>query len=1775
MNTDDEEARAYARRLLLLGIAYEDMPASGSNVHLDRDTHITSLTFMSGFHFERGATHWKDASKAAIGVAAPILNGFKHLEAGGKRLHKRAAAMNGPLRLANVTLRWHTDLFCEVIPSAPDPKTKKRYCAGYRLHIIGHEQGGSAADDDNGNDDGDGGGEAGEPAARRGRANPALKALNEEARRRPLACALSKSFAEAAEMREIVQRARESYVRQNAKSGHAKAMMDANLRIRDAHAVEEYLFAEHDSMESYLYGAVQPYFRVPTSVGGAHPTHDPWNGFLDFYPGCSELRNAHDDIAATTRHKTLDLVDYFVHEESPIQPDKMFCLERSLAYFMRGGTYTAARECTQLDHYIPGAVGRGQPRQPPPQAQARRPKKGQKKKRPRIVSDHEDEDDGEDEDEEREEEGEEGEEEEEEDEDDSENAESSSADAEGEDDEAQEDVPEDDPMDVDLRRYLYESTGKAVYQAVARPTWAFPRLVTKINSLVSWPEIFSTVAPLPFPIGAEIPEAAFKPLTPDEARTGIVKSVISNAKPLILTQSLRACERLRRAEEGGAAAALPPADENSAAGASSLGRDDDNAPIPLEPRKRTLPEGMYGRATVRARDGTIYHQTVRNVEIMNIPDPTQNAGEVLDRYKTITGQNILDPLRESEELQQEGIERVPDRFLPVIQHHVQVVRLALSALARRFRQMKYEELYALTWDHHQEPSASDGFMPPRDFYPPRHTHNDSELTNLQRIRKTFEACKGEANFTASEERDVLASVEMFPEWLLEREEPLEQRQKFQMARAMMALRQTKQLEELARADAEAGLPMETRRLKRLLKEEQHAIEREEWACEAWQKFDEVYTTTQRMSPALLAIRDYTKNHVLPNAQRPSNRRNIIANVRPFAAVRQFYMDTYRSSELATKTNCPYTERVHTCAHHALRWKARRDEPALNYTMYGESGAGKSKALGTTHSLLPPGVVSDTTNATTNAQNVDQNADGEVILYQEMDSALLFSGSKKDDPGTAAKTNFAKARMTSFFTQIKYFHLNEETGKREARTSNSSQHVVTLGATNQELTKMDKNMRRRLLIDIFAESPNNSEGGNPGDQVRHQNEIGFEYRVTERASAEHRELYCGYGYMEAAIKMGVIEDVLMNNGAAFLDRCLKCASPVIGTAGNSKGNKAWVLEAARILTIQHATYRTLFSPMADLVYKTDPKIKRWSPQAFQYLGEPHLALSKDSVIHALTMLDFLYSSVTEDRLLATIALNLLHVDDPSRWNFRRLPEQREDYNYLMFTGASYMALNDTIRHSHEHVAKLRSEDIPMLLKKHIDKRETSLGFDVPERGADGKYVRMVRRVPGPENIREDRRVIIYEDDPRSTAQKRKPQQFCMSIEFIENLFGVDLAQMSSAKVRERIAHTPRCIPADVLRDKTNPAAALAFLNELLTCSDSRAPLVAGIRQALRMPHLECHPYEHAELAPPPKEIFRYGTFYLPEDVYVEFPETSERIRVPVDGTSMFIQGVRDTAAQHLMVENFAKPLATGRSSLYDRHPGEDQVEDARKLSEMSRGFMYDRYDCDYYSYDAVMRRSGHPGIPILHEFYIKALVHNRDRDRYKDEEAFKQQLFDAVPYLDPAAGVPLPFGFGPIAYTIDRYLALEVHKWPQAPHYPLTNALERLDDTVQRHHAKLTNNSNGAFDYMSARQGLDDRDLLVAYKRKRAVEEREVLMRAPTAAAGEGEGEEEEEERRPTKRARRASPARDDSFQQQEEEEVGEAIDAMDIDEPAATSLVRKYARAPLVTEEDEEDLFTE
>lgn len=1757
---EDEQARGWLRRViakeLLLG---DGVPPHGYS-EFDAQTRVYAVKLMQGVHFPAGAKYLGEMTAVAMSTVSTLANAFKHLEPRAKDVAgiSRMWKFNRD-EIGRAPVDFKVETLLVPVPSAADTNGK-RCCLGWMIFWIvrplkGFEEDGDAAADNN---QPAGGGRARANAApAQGKTRKFNTRLLEKARQAPLSVGLARSFAEARVMAAETTARRAAYIKEHRRRGEDLVVQQARVAVKTPESLPEYRFAAFRDIESFMQNAVQGFFRAPTGLERAVPTHDPGNAFLDFVPGDADAADARAAVASKYAGTPFDVADYFVDRDSGIHPDDIFCVPRALAYFNRGIGRAVEPRATQYAEYHPGVVGQqpGQHQHQPAPRQRRLPRldpasldedEAAERSEAHLHADADDDDDG---------------------------------DGGGDNDATNNgtrddldpvvgealanadaqlhielDADDDDGVDDDLRPWLEAASdharigGRPHFSLPARPAFPYPRLVYRVNEQATYSELLSTIMPLPHAIGAELPSEAFMGEDVGEQRDGRFQPMLPRPDPISITQALKQTVTLRMTEHF-----MTPS--TNALENALFARETEE----FSPLVRTLPSGLTAvHRTVR--NGVAVDETVAVQRIENAQNPIVTADVLLDqerereRADAAAAADSVPDAAEEQRLADEGALGVPPRLMIVYHQQRGVVRDALLRLSSQFRACAYKDIEE-AWLKSQDSMASDTHMPLVDFYPPRPPAEGENLSMLEIIRRQFEMHKGKLKLTPAQERSVYAYVDVTPQWMSERNEFLEHRPNKQLAHGLMMVRQEAEraalLLKAAAEGADAAADATILALNEL--DRKHASERHDFTLAAVRDYVSVWETTERISPAVKAVRDYYLTTVKPNRAKGVVKPAYIDG-RHYFQVRQFYLDSYRSGERVTKQNAAYMERAHTCGHHSMRWQPHRTDPALNYTVSGPSGAGKSFAIEIVTSMTPPGVVSDTTSETTNSYNVEQDFDGHIVLYQELDSRMLFTAPNKDDAGATDKINFTKARMTSFFTRVKYFRANEQTGKREAAECFSSQHIVTMGATNQDLTLMDKNMKRRLLIDNVAESAADSEGNQvseidkPGDGGSAKKSV----NISQQARSDHRELFCYYTMVESAYKMGVLPDVLTEGGRDFLHAVLRDAQATLGISTSGNGQRVWVLEVARILAMQEMCYKSLYSPEADQLHQHTP-IKRWSPEALCLFSEPHKFVGKEHVMHALTMFDILYTSRIEEHLLATIALKVLRLDSPARWRFRKTlatgddaaAGARDDYNYLSFKHNSLTGIGALIAECHNSVSRFRAEDVLMRLKAFEHQKRSTRGFDLAPAGA--------REGPALQRLTygafSEMPVLIIERDPTSDARK-PPWQCSFLIEFFESRFNFDVETDSPETIRARVERPNPRISADLFEsdDAASRLECLQRLRDLAVCADKHAPLVSSIRRTLNMPHLEESIYEHPTLLPVPPKVFSYMTFYPPEDTHLDFPD-GHSIRVALDGVGLQLQGVRTPGGRSIRRDNFAKPSPTARASLFGLPPGTPVPEDS---AEMSRGVIYNRFDPDFYMVNAVMERSGHPGIPFLHDLFLKACVHFRDKKRFPSEEAYLAQLYRAVPELDPAAGVPLPFAFAPIAYRIQQYLMEVVYKVPQHAHYPECNLYERLDDTVKRTDGQRDNNRNNAYQEMSNNTKIDQRRRVLDLKRRHRTDD-------------------DDDEERPAKRARRSPPLRRTPAPVPTDDAE---LDAMDIDRvppPAAARLIPAPTRGRSRDDNDDDD----
>jgi len=1108
-----------------------------------------------------------------------------------------------------------------------------------------------------------------------------------------------------------------------------------------------------------------------------------------------------------------------------------------------------------------------------------------------------------------------------------------------------------------------------------------------------------------------------------------------------------------------------------------------------------------------------------------------------------------------EELVLQSEDDIPAPLQAIKARQMDVVRQGFGRMASNWRRRDYAELDRL---RHGEPLgvfALDGLMTDREFRPTTHDirANRTIADQYSVVQETIAVVRKNEKLTAEEDRLIMSVVDILSPWQVERSDLLRERVKVQTEHTMMLIRQKNQMAAFKKKHPRLnehhprGGKME--RAMKAYRELQETHRKERWAHNLkWCRNMHVLVREMtNASPAYLAIQEFLVKQVDPKGHVPQVKK-VYINVRPYIITQQWQMDHMRTVEMVTKSNIPYADCAHRCAHQCMRYIVNRSHPALNITFAGRSGIGKSFCLLIPKKLMPEGVVRVSTYQTDKSWLVEQDFDGQVSVHEEFPSRLLFPTEGEKQTGANDVINLEKQRLTAFQTATSSFHKDEESGRRRSIETFSSQHIVTIAATNQFLAQMDDAIRRRLLLFYCMERSNIAEGAMAYDQVRHVTDPMVGNARGDLSRTQHRELFACFAEVEMGVRMGVIPELIQAPAVTFLNNVLTQVSLKRGTDISSNGHRNWIMEMARILCIQHACYFALFSPLASRLYEENV-LKRWSPEMFAYLILPNLVITKEAVIHALTMLDFLYCSRDEDRLLATIALKCCSLGETNVANRRFRMDTKAhgvsepDPNYISCPGASYLHIYREIARHHRHVGGIRAEDIRSLLVGLEKQLQPMKGLVFKPDPAHPDAI-----LKG--EVEHDRLAVQPKEQPPllweqdQNAIKKFQYQLCVSLEFLEKRFGFDVERDAPKDIRAKLEHAEKVLDAslfptmdDTIEVKYEKQSKIyGELEKLVDCQDDRSPMVGPLRYVLSMPTLELSPYQHDKILPIPVALFKYWTSYLPDDVSLKFQpvnrssglqEPDVYVRVPVDGCVSLLHVAPDLQGPVPMLANYTRPLPTAWSSLQYGDPVLAETDYNKRRSaaraaevllegdmappEFSHGYIWDEYDLDYISFSEQMRRLGHPGIPKIHEWLLQACYHQRP-EAYRtplydnNEKLFREELFDLVPILDPECDEePLPFPFAPIAYRLEQYLAREHYQWEEVKPYPAANILQRLQDTTERQTALLTNNENKAFESMSTRMGykLRTQRAFMSRKRKRQLDDH-VFLPTPDGLFNEAE-----------------------------------------------------------------------
>jgi hypothetical protein len=1597
----DRDARLKERRQRIKRMVYKQRPSAATEGEVT-ELHIP---LMEGHAFHPGSTHMCHMGRAAQDVVSTILNAKAHMEGIKKSKCKMVLDTTKDMPVFNVPMRL------EVIPSAPDPVTRKQYCVGVKLKLFatptqrglaqltlgpvpqegeGEEEeeedepsllAASALEEE---DESDNTEEA--PAAAAAAAENEPPEPRQPRRARGGAAAAAAAVATAKKKKKAAEAQRK---RNAAMRAPTKAQMRASAEqspfayglLASYHEAQDIQqkFADVRNRQNNNRTQAMPVRNPEELIQFRYAKFDKpesfhFDGVKQFFGQADEVATVTDPFPAFLYVEEVSHKKYLVPRSDAMSPETIFSKERGFYYHMNSPSLPVDKPHRLISNYVPGSAV--------------------------ALADLPEERGGE--------------------------------------EEVEVEGPDGQPLPSmrgvpDLAKLLDPKSGAPRFPDNPNPMAPRPALEFLVHPKVTLAEILLRYIPLPYAIGEEIPDNAFNAETTTPVFTEL--PVAEEA------ELLDAIERLRIVEEEAAHQA-----------------EGDN------------PQGN-GRRLPKSPD---------QVQVRGTKDNWgQKLGDALEdanRMERIQGKPA-DKLNGSRALSAAAAvpTQLTSKQLDTRRRQDLVIDRCIGDMHNKLIRCQYEELMPMSAAVREaaREESTHLIMTPDDFYGKSQGVSSSSAiagSTLGAVRRLTGAVDDiitnmvaniqtnvpvdamgapvQPVFNKEETRQrIMEKVEVFPDWTIRRSAFIDMRQKKQMSKAGMIDRHKVELNTFKSTPPPRGKRKQWQSMIRDM-ELRHREETRIWRLDALRDFHKVFSTTDLASRAWREVRDYIKTHIWPNRKISQN--NTVRsglNARGMVQYWQHELDSAINIDEVSAQNLPYLLRARICGFNAHRWMARRSEPALNYTIVGPSGAGKSFVLRRVEFLSPPGVAQNMTNSTTSAFNVDEDFDNNMYIQEEMDSAFLFSNTGGKDLGATDKINYLKARTTSFCTVTMYFHHNEETGERQAKHCYSSQHVVMLSATNQKLEKMDVNMGRRLLIDYVMERVAITDGGRAAD-MQHLSLLEKSAKG-QRMQREHRELHSALMYVETAIKAHAMEEVSDSGAMIMLGNILASASKRVPQEKTTKNH--WIIEAARIMTILNACHWALFSAEAHKIY-AEGKIERWSPEMFYYLVDPHLVITKDALILALTQFDFLYASRDEDLLLKTIAERVCHASTPSRWQLRKLPasdrlDPEIDYNYICYK-SSYYKIADTIAESHKDIAQPRSEDVLAMLKPYEKVIITSKGYD---KRVDGFGV-----VAAGDSVPEkSRQAMFFENDPMAAASNKSARQYCISLDFLANRFGIDFVNDGVDKIRAILSPPEKHINGQNFSNKRfhatddDLAQGMIIAREMTECTDDRAPLVHSIRTVLGNPTLELHPYEDAKLLPNPPEVYKYMTFYTPDDVHVHHTDGESSVRVALHGAPMLLEMRRDPNQPLLRRDNFNRPMPTARVSVYNGTP------DDAPEADMSYGYVIRDADVDFITFFKRMETSCHPGIPFMEAHFVRqCLVDAHCQVDPKIPCEKRDALFTALPdlediYKNAPGRVPLPFFFPPILYRIQKSSRLE-DKEVMIANYPACNVFDRIQNVVMRH-----------------------------------------------------------------------------------------------------------------------------
>ncbi len=658
----------------------------------------------------------------------------------------------------------------------------------------------------------------------------------------------------------------------------------------------------------------------------------------------------------------------------------------------------------------------------------------------------------------------------------------------------------------------------------------------------------------------------------------------------------------------------------------------------------------------------------------------------------------------------------------------------------------------------------------------------------------------------------------------------------------------------------------------------------------------------------------------------------------------------------------------------------RSEPAINLLLIGDTGIGKSFILRVVEALASPATTRHFTNVTANTFNTETSFDNVLLVFEEMKSRWLYMSDDAKDKGASDELNFLKDRLTRFFTSTDSWFRDDATGRRSVVKSRSSHQNSILGASNQDLTKMDRNVGRRFVL-WFVPKQLGTDNVNPDDSKVFDM---FESSQTGKtAICRQQMVHALYVTVRNLMKAGVLPPPPIKSAHFYLQCILqRMQKRGIDTSGSTKFHQ--VLQLAENIQLYFACWMGLFSPQAKEFHAQPDAPDPFSAESILKMVTPWIPVGKDAVIYATTLFDFIYAPSYVEHTIRDLALDGLHFDDPSQWRFRATPGLDKkakpiyDVNYLELSGRTkYEVLTRIAGYNKEY--KMREDEIKLILKEFKNRFMIAPVMTIADTDmVTGKPTSVVRDTTKLGNFP----VLGFEKDPMVTNIRAR--RVYVLIAFLEKYLNVNA--LDDDKILDPLTATAAELAAEKKQKKKdkdegkqmrqmkdlratdnfykNDEFTLEKAAKMTVIEPGYSVIMDSIREVFSNPINEKIPMEK-KFKPNPR-IFEYITSYMPKTITIEYEHKRDKMhkRVPFHGISMMINILRNKKVPILRQYNHSISLETTKKHLESLRDPRNQAENRRaeQIGETTAIAM-GKFDMDYTTAAEYMRQVCHPGLPF--------------------------------------------------------------------------------------------------------------------------------------------------------------------------------------------------------------------